>query len=77
MRKIYIQPETDIVTSYLDHILRENSNIGGGGTSENNPSGSGNGTPEGGGSGTGGDNGEDFGARQHNNWMWDNLEDEY
>lgn len=73
MRKIYIQPETEIVTSYLDHILRENSNIGGGGTSENN----GSGNPEGGGSGTGGDNGEDFGARQHNNWMWDTMEDDF
>jgi hypothetical protein len=68
MRKIYIQPETEIVTSYLDHILRENSHTGAEGTSENNPSGSG--TPEGEGSGTG----DDFGARKHFN-LWDEWDE--
>jgi len=74
MRKIYIAPETELIVTNGESLLNINSTVNTGGQSENPTEGT---DPIGGGSGTGGDNGEDFGARQHNNWMWDTMEDEF
>jgi len=69
MRKIYIAPETEQLS-----VIKEVPLCAGTtkvtGTNENEDSGT---TGPGmGGDGTGGD----F-ARQHNNWMWDTMEDEF
>jgi hypothetical protein len=73
MRKIYIAPETELIVTNIEGLLNINSTITNDGTGENNPGGSGNDNPGDGGSG----DGTDIGARQHNNWMWDTMEDEF
>ncbi|MBQ6680891.1 MAG: hypothetical protein IJM78_01495 [Prevotella sp.] len=69
MRKIYIAPETEQL-----HVIKEvplcAGTFNGSGTSENIQTGGT--TNEGLGDGT-----QNPDARQHNNWMWDTMEDEY
>ena len=69
MRKIYIAPETELIVFLKEQPLCAGTTEVTGKDETGNEGKTG---PEMGGDGTGGD----F-ARQHNNWMWDNLEDEY
>lgn len=69
MRKIYIAPETELIVTNIEGLLNINTTVNTGGTSEN-PTEEGT-DPIGGGKG----DGTDMGARQHNNWMWDTMED--
>ena len=73
MTKTYIIPETEIVQTKTEYLLTVPSKFSYEGEGEDNGSGSGGSTP--GYEPTPG-NGEAPFARQHNNWMWDNLEEE-
>lgn len=79
MRKIYIIPETEQLSVIKETPLCAGSpTINASGDSENYPSsGGGGGSPTYDGPGAGGQNDGPggFGARQHNNWMWDTMED--
>ena len=74
MTKTYIIPETEIVQTKTEYLLTVPSKTGVIGDGEDNGSGSGGSTP--GVDPTPGSGEAPF-ARQNNNWMWDNLEDEY
>ena len=65
MKKTYIAPETELIVTHSESLLQELS-----GTKGTDVTGGGTDVPP------IGDNDEDAGARQHNNWMWDNLEEE-
>ncbi len=66
MKKKYVTPETETFATPVVNLLQSPSKV-------QTETATGEGTE---GPGMGGDN-EGFGARQHNNWMWDTMEDEF
>jgi hypothetical protein len=67
MKKTYIAPETELIVTHSENLLQNISNQTGQDVVTKEPVV----TP-----GEGGNN-DDAGARQHNNWMWDTMEDEF
>ena len=66
MKKTYIAPETELIVTHSESLLQELS-----GTKGTDVTGGGTDVPP------IGDNDEEAGARQHNNWMWDTMEDDF
>ena len=75
MTKTYIIPETEIVQTKTEYLLTVPSKSSVEGEGGDNGGGAGGKTP--GVEDPNPGSGEAPFARQNNNWMWDNLEDEY
>ena len=73
MKKNYIAPEAEIIITELSLLQDTLSKTKGQGAGDGHDGDYGGTGGESGGTGGGGLND----ARQHNNWMWDTMEDEY